>query len=141
MSTLDREAGRNGVWLTERGCEVGTTGISWIAREKCAKLAHARHFVGQLGAAGYFDNEGSGEARRLAAASGLYAEAVEISHRRAFSLQPWKTTHADALLRMALADREFNELREHGDVIVEGSGHSGRSALIDLVANRAARGR
>ncbi|QKV56801.1 MAG: hypothetical protein HT580_05810 [Dechloromonas sp.] len=36
MSALDREAGRNGVWLTERGCEIGTTGISRIAREKCA---------------------------------------------------------------------------------------------------------
>jgi cyclopropane fatty-acyl-phospholipid synthase-like methyltransferase len=42
------------------------------------------------------------------------------------------------LLRELFADFEILELSEHEDVLEEGSGHKGRSALIDLVARRPA---
>lgn len=45
------------------------------------------------------------------------------------------------LLREVFADWEIVLLREHEDVIEEGSAHSGRSALIDLVARKQATGR
>jgi cyclopropane fatty-acyl-phospholipid synthase-like methyltransferase len=46
--------------------------------------------------------------------------------------------YTEALLRNSFADMEILHLREHDDVISEGSGHSGMSALIDLVARKAA---
>jgi hypothetical protein len=49
--------------------------------------------------------------------------------------------YADALLWAAVADWEIIVLREHEGVIEEGSGHSGRSVLIDLVARETATGR
>ena len=49
--------------------------------------------------------------------------------------------YTGALLREAFADWEVILLREHEDVIEEGSAHAGRSALIDLVARKPATGR
>jgi hypothetical protein len=40
------------------------------------------------------------------------------------------------LLRAEFAGWEILELREHEDVLDEGMGHKGRSALIDLVARK-----
>lgn len=40
------------------------------------------------------------------------------------------------LLRQAFAGHEIVELREHDDVLAEGTQHSGRSALIDCVVRR-----
>ena len=48
--------------------------------------------------------------------------------------------YTEALMRERFPDMEFLELREYEDVLQEGSGsqrhHSGRSALIDVVARR-----
>ena len=44
--------------------------------------------------------------------------------------------YTETLLREAFADMEIIELREHDDIISEGAGHSGMSALIDLVARK-----
>jgi SAM-dependent methyltransferase len=41
-----------------------------------------------------------------------------------------------AMLRKAFADFEILHLAEHDDVIHEGTGHDGMSALVDLVARR-----
>ena len=49
--------------------------------------------------------------------------------------------YTEALLREAFSDWEIVLLREHDDLIEEGAAHSGRSALIDLVARRPATGR
>ena len=46
--------------------------------------------------------------------------------------------YTEALLREAFSDWEIVLLREHDDLIEEGTAHSGRSALIDLVARRPA---
>jgi cyclopropane fatty-acyl-phospholipid synthase-like methyltransferase len=46
--------------------------------------------------------------------------------------------YTEAMLRNEFADMDILQLREHDDVIHEGSGHSGMSALIDLVARKRA---
>jgi cyclopropane fatty-acyl-phospholipid synthase-like methyltransferase len=49
--------------------------------------------------------------------------------------------YTEALLREMFADWEIVLLHEHEDLIDEGLGHTGRSALIDLVARKPATGR
>jgi cyclopropane fatty-acyl-phospholipid synthase-like methyltransferase len=44
--------------------------------------------------------------------------------------------YTQTLLRKEFADMEILHLREHDDIISEGVGHSGMSALIDLVARK-----
>ncbi len=44
--------------------------------------------------------------------------------------------YTEDLLRQAFAGHEIVELREHDDVLTEGSQHSGLSALIDCVVRR-----
>lgn len=44
--------------------------------------------------------------------------------------------YTEALLRDAFGDWDILHLREHDDIIDEGAGHSGLSALIDLVARK-----
>lgn len=48
--------------------------------------------------------------------------------------------YTEPMLRKEFADMELLHLREHDDVIREGTGHNGMSALIDLVARKAADG-
>ncbi len=42
--------------------------------------------------------------------------------------------YTPALLRTAFADMDIRHLHEHDSILTEGTGHCGRSALIDLVA-------
>ncbi len=44
--------------------------------------------------------------------------------------------YTDTLLAEAFATMEIEELRSYEAVISEGAGHSGRSALVDLVATK-----
>jgi cyclopropane fatty-acyl-phospholipid synthase-like methyltransferase len=44
--------------------------------------------------------------------------------------------YTEAMLRNVFADMDIVQLREHDSVIREGSGHSGMSALIDMVARK-----
>jgi len=44
--------------------------------------------------------------------------------------------YTEAMLRTAFVDMEILHLREHDDVINEGVGHHGMSALIDLVVRK-----
>ena len=44
--------------------------------------------------------------------------------------------YTEDLLRRSFDDLTIVHLREHDDVIVEGAGHAGMSALIDLVARK-----
>jgi hypothetical protein len=44
--------------------------------------------------------------------------------------------YTEALLRENFADMEWLHFAEHDRVISEGTGHSGMSALIDLVARK-----
>jgi cyclopropane fatty-acyl-phospholipid synthase-like methyltransferase len=44
--------------------------------------------------------------------------------------------YTEAMLRDSFADMDIVQLREHDSVIREGTGHSGMSALIDMVARK-----
>jgi cyclopropane fatty-acyl-phospholipid synthase-like methyltransferase len=44
--------------------------------------------------------------------------------------------YTETMLRSAFAEMQMLHLKEHDDVIREGKGHSGMSALIDLVARK-----
>jgi hypothetical protein len=44
--------------------------------------------------------------------------------------------YTEAMLRTAFADMDILHLQEHDDIIYEGAGHSGMSALIDVVARK-----
>ncbi len=44
--------------------------------------------------------------------------------------------YTEELLRAAFADLRILHLAAHDDPITEGSGHSGMSALIDMVAQK-----
>ncbi len=44
--------------------------------------------------------------------------------------------YTESLLRDAFADMDILHLSEHDDIIREGAGHSGMSALIDMVARK-----
>ena len=46
--------------------------------------------------------------------------------------------YSERLLRDAFADMEILHLREHEDVLAEGSKHVGRSALVDMIARKRA---
>ena len=46
--------------------------------------------------------------------------------------------YTEALLRESFASIEIIEIREHDSEVQEGPGHSGMSALIDLVARKPA---
>jgi hypothetical protein len=46
--------------------------------------------------------------------------------------------YTEVLLRDAFADMDILHLSEHDSEIFEGAGHSGMSALIDLVARKRA---
>jgi hypothetical protein len=44
--------------------------------------------------------------------------------------------YTEPLLRAAFADMDILHLHEHDDIIEEGAGHCGMSALIDLVTRK-----
>lgn len=167
LSVADGE-GRNAVWLAEQGCEVSATEISRVAQEKCAKLAHGRHVAVNLVQADILN--WTWPQAEFDAVVGIFIQFATPGERpRLFDgmkgavkpgglllLQGYTPKQLDyktggpsavenlytgALLREAFADWEVILLREHEDVIEEGSAHAGRSALIDLVARKPATGR
>ena len=48
--------------------------------------------------------------------------------------------YTEELLRQSFAALEILHLRAHDDVIAEGSGHHGMSALVEMVARKPAQG-
>ncbi len=167
LAVADGE-GRNSVWLAEQGCTVTATEISPEALEKAAKLARGRHVAVDFVQVDIFDwdwpNEAfdavvgifiqfAGPAERARQLAGmkqavrpggmLFLEGYtpkQLEYRTG-GPSAVENLYTEALLREAFSDWEIVLLREHDDLIEEGTAHSGRSALIDLVARRPATGR
>jgi 2-polyprenyl-3-methyl-5-hydroxy-6-metoxy-1,4-benzoquinol methylase len=167
LAVADGE-GRNSVWLAEQGCTVTATEISPVALEKAAKLARGRHVAVDFVQVDIFDWDWPNEAfdavvgifiqfagpaertRQLAgmkqavrAGGMLFLEGYtpkQLEYRTG-GPSAVENLYTEALLREAFSDWEIVLLREHDDLIEEGTAHSGRSALIDLVARRPATGR
>ena len=167
LAVADGE-GRNSVWLAEQGCAVTATEISSVALEKAARLARGRHVAVDFVAADVFNWEWPDAA--FDAVVGIFiqfagpAERPRMMEGMKQSVKPGgllllqgytpkqleyrtggpsavENLYTEDLLREIFADWEIVLLREHEDLMEEGSAHAGRSALIDLVARKPATGR
>ena len=162
LSVADGE-GRNAVWLAEQGCQVTATEISPVALEKAAKLARGRKVdvdfvqadilnwdwpqaaydavVGifiQFATPAERPRQMAGMKQAVKSGGLLFLQGYtpkQLEYRTGGPSAVENLYTAD-LLREIFADWEIVLLREHEDVIEEGSAHIGRSALIDLVARK-----
>ncbi len=164
LAVADGE-GRNGVWLAEQGLQVLSVDSSAVAQEKARKLAAQRGVQLQFELADLqqwewgvdkfdvvvgifiqfappaqreqmFDN-----IRRCLKPGGLLLlqgyTPRQLEYRTGGPSQV-ENLYTEAMLRAAFGEWDIVQLREHDDVIHEGMGHSGMSALIDLVASKPA---
>lgn len=162
LAVADGE-GRNGVWLAEQGLDVLSVDSSPVAQAKAARLAQARGTTLRLEevdlaswtwpeaqfdvvAAIFIQFAGpelrdeifAGLKRTLKPGGLLLLEGYrpeQIDYGTGGPRAP-ENLYTEALLRAAFSDFEILELSAYDAVIEEGAGHSGQSALIDLVARR-----
>lgn len=164
LAVADGE-GRNGVWLAQQGLRVLSVEASAVALDKAKKLAQQRGVAIDFEQADLAHWQW-GENRFDMVAAIFIQFAHPALREQMFAgirrcLKPggllllqgytprqleYKTggppaaenMYTEALLRGAFGDMEIIHLREHDDHVSEGAGHSGMSALIDLVARKAA---
>jgi SAM-dependent methyltransferase len=164
LSVADGE-GRNAVWLAEQGLQVMATEISPVALEKARKLAAGRHVAVDFVLADAVDWDYPETAFDFVV--GIFIQFADpVQRARIFAgmaraLRPgghlilqgytpkqleYRTGGPSALenlytadmLREAFAGLELVHLQEYEDVLDEGVGHKGHSALVGLVARKPA---
>lgn len=162
LAVADGE-GRNGVWLAGHGLDVLSVDSSSVAQEKAGKLARQRGVAVKFEqvdlaqwtwgenrfdmVAAIFIQFAPPELReqmfarikRCLKPGGLLllqGYTPRQLHYRTGGPSQAENLYTEALLRNAFEDMQILHLREHDDIISEGSGHSGMSALIDLVARK-----
>jgi SAM-dependent methyltransferase len=155
--------GRNGVWLARQGLRVTSFDLSPVGVEKARRLAREAGVTLDVRIADI--NRWDWDAARYDVVAAIFiqfatpAERAKIFAGMARALAPggllllqgytprqleYKTggpsvaenLYDPALLRASFAQLEILQLAEHDDVVREGKGHSGMSALIDLVARK-----
>lgn len=162
LSVADGE-GRNSVFLAEEGLNVTAVEISPVGLHKARRLAVSRHvevdfvqadlltwnwpeaafdvvaaifvqFVGPAERKVLFDR-----IRRAVKPGGLLLmqgyTPQQLDYRTG-GPSSVENLYTPELLRGEFSGWEFLEFREHEDMLDEGLGHKGHSALIDLVARR-----
>lgn len=162
LSVADGE-GRNAVWLAEQGCQVIATEISPVALAKAAKLARGRNVVVDFvetdilnwdwpqdvfdAVVGIFiqfatpaerPRQLAGMKQAVKPGGFLFLQGYtpkQLEYRTG-GPSALENLYTAEMLRESFADWNIVLLREHEDVITEGSAHIGRSALIDLVARK-----
>ena len=164
LSVADGE-GRNAVWLAEQGLRVTATEISPVALEKARKLAAGRHvevdfvladavawdypeaafdfvvgifiqFADPVQRAHIF----AGMARALRPGGHLIVQGYtpkQLEYRTGGPSALENLYTAD-MLRTSFTGLEIMHLQEYEDVLDEGVGHKGQSALVGLVARKPA---
>lgn len=161
LSVADGE-GRNSVFLAEEGLRVTAVEISPVGLHKARRLAVSRHvevdfvlgdvlawqapapfdvvaaifvqFVGPTERAVLFERiKAAVRPDGLLLMQGYTPKQIEY---RTGGPSAVENLYTAELLRAEFAEWEILELREHEDVLAEGAGHKGRSALIDLVARK-----
>ena len=164
LSVADGE-GRNAVWLAEQGLQVMATEISPVALEKARKLAAGRHVAVDFVLADAVDWDYPETAFDFVV--GIFIQFADpVQRERIFAgmaraLRPgghlilqgytpkqleYRTGGPSALenlytadmLREAFAGLELVHLQEYEDVLDEGVGHKGHSALVGVVARKPA---
>lgn len=162
LAVADGE-GRNGVWLAEHGLKVHAVDSSAVAMLKAKTLARERNVTLDFELADLLQWDW-GE-RRYDVVVGIFIQFVGPEQREQMfanikrSLKPGgllmlqgytprqleyrtggpsqaENLYTETLLREMFADMDILHLHEHDDVLREGAGHSGMSALIDLVVRR-----
>jgi SAM-dependent methyltransferase len=164
LSVADGE-GRNAVWLAEQGLQVTATEISPVALEKARKLAAGRHvevdfvladavtwdypeaaFDFVVGIFIQFADPAqrarifAGMTRALRPGGHLIVQGYaprQLDYRTGGPSAVENLYTAD-LLRAAFPGLEIVHLQEYEDVLDEGVGHKGQSALVGLVARKPA---
>lgn len=160
LAVADGE-GRNGVWLAQQGLQVLSVDSSGVAQAKARKLATERGVTLQFETADMLGWDWSDA--RFDVIAAIFIQFADAQGRaRQFegirrALKPggllllqgytprqleYKTggpsapenLYSEPMLREWFGDWDIQHLREHDDVINEGSHHAGMSALIDLVA-------
>ncbi|GAA4184584.1 SAM-dependent methyltransferase [Shinella granuli] len=163
LAVADGE-GRNGVWLAERGLDVVSIDASTVGLAKARELARRRGVTLETVLADLAEWEWEPEAYDLVVA--IFVQFAPPELRRIMFegfhtclrpgglliMQGYRVEqlgygtggppHADHLYTQDLLIRSFGHweirhLRAHDSAIEEGVGHSGMSALIDLVAEKA----
>jgi len=162
LAVADGE-GRNGVWLAEQGLDVLSVDASPVAQAKAQRLAQQRGVQMHFAQVDMLTWDGGGETFDVVVAIfiqfvGPAQRAQQFANLKRY-LKPggmlllqgytprqldYKTggpsqvenLYIEAMLREAFADMDIQYLSEHDDIIHEGAGHSGLSALIDLVARK-----
>lgn len=160
LAVADGE-GRNGVWLAQQGLQVLSVDSSGVAQAKARKLADERGVTLQFENADmlawdwgdarfdvivaifiqFADPEGRTRQfesiRRALKPGGLLLLQGYTPRQLEYKTggPPAKENmYTEPMLRKWFGDWDIQHLREHDDVINEGSHHAGISALIDLVA-------
>lgn len=162
LAVADGE-GRNGVWLSEQGLQVLSVDSSCVAVDKARALALLRgvdmkvemaDLTQWLWPENRFDvvaaifiqfaplrEQMFARIKRCLKPGGLLLlqgyTPRQLEYRTGGPSQV-ENLYTDAMLRAAFSDMEILHLVEHDDVINEGAGHCGMSALIDLVARKIA---
>jgi cyclopropane fatty-acyl-phospholipid synthase-like methyltransferase len=162
LAVADGE-GRNGVWLAEQGLEVLSVDGSHVAQAKAKKLAQQRGVAmafeqvdllqwdwGEndfdVVAAIFIQFVTSPEREQMFAAIKRCLKPGGLLLLQGYTPRQleYKTggpsqvenLYTEAMLANAFSDMDILQLHEHDSVIREGVGHSGMSALIDLVARK-----
>ena len=157
--------GRNSVWLARQGLQVTAFDFSPVAVEKARALARAAGVKVDHRQSDIFAWDWSGARHDLVAAiffqflsppqrAQVFAGIVQsLAPGGLLILQGYRPEqlgyatggpkqlenfYTEALLRESFAGLEILHLASHDDVVDEGQGHHGMSALVDLVARRPA---
>lgn len=162
LAVADGE-GRNAVFMAENGCEVVSLDNSRLGVEKARKLAESRGVTVDVRFADIFDWDWTAHSFDLVVA--IFIQFVPPSERPAIfdglktALKPGgilllhgytpkqveygtggpkqvEHMYTEAMLREAFGDLEILRLEAYEAEVDEGEGHSGQSALIDLVARK-----
>lgn len=162
LAVADGE-GRNGVWLAQQGLHVLSVDSSPVALAKAQKLAQQRGVSVDFELVDLMQWEWP--ENRFDAVVAIFIQFADQEQRGQLfanlkrALKPggllllqgytprqleYKTggpsqagnLYTEAMLREAFADMEILHLSGHDDIIREGEGHSGMSALIDLVCRK-----
>jgi len=155
--------GRNGVFLAERGLDVLSVDYSPVAQDKARALARERGVSMRVEQADVIDwrwpesefdvvaaifvqfatppqraKMFAGIKRALKAGGLLLMQGYGVKQLEYKTGGPPDITrlYTRELLEREFADFSSLEIAEHDDVINEGSGHAGMSALIDLIGRK-----
>jgi cyclopropane fatty-acyl-phospholipid synthase-like methyltransferase len=162
LAVADGE-GRNGVWLAQQGLAVLSVDSSVVAQAKARRLAEMRGVPVQLAQVDLVDWTWPEAAFDVVVAIFVQfagpALRAEFFERMQRALRPGgllllegyrpeqmgydsggpsavENLYTEPMLREAFGGMQLLELRAYDAAIEEGKGHSGMSALIDLVARR-----